>query len=84
VDAGHLGGRVVPVLVDAGHQVISPFHDLVFGGMVRNITGAAARERPRTGQPAREEPPPGPSGVMAGKIVLITRLPGGWWPSRWS
>ena len=31
----------------AGHvywKAISPFHDLVFGGMVRNITGAAARE----------------------------------------
>ena len=31
----------------AGHvywKGISPFHDLVFGGMVRNITGAAARE----------------------------------------
>ena len=30
----------------AGHvywKAISPFHDLVFGGMVRNITGAAAR-----------------------------------------
>ncbi len=33
----------------AGHlywRSIAPFHDLVFGGMARNITGAAARQQP--------------------------------------
>ncbi len=33
----------------AGHlywRSIAPFHDVIFGGMARNITGAAAREHP--------------------------------------
>ncbi|MEU4195637.1 NAD-dependent epimerase/dehydratase family protein [Kribbella sp. NPDC026611] len=53
---GYTGGRLVPELLSAGYDVrvparrlhgelcwaaVGPFHDVVFGGMRRNITHAA-------------------------------------------
>jgi uncharacterized protein YbjT (DUF2867 family) len=47
---GYIGGRLVPELLAAGHEVravaksIGPFHAVIFGGMARNITGAAENQ----------------------------------------
>jgi uncharacterized protein YbjT (DUF2867 family) len=46
---GYIGGRLVPELLAAGHEVravaksIVPFHAVIFGGMAR-ITGAAEHQ----------------------------------------